>query len=119
MSIRNDLRNIITDSVETSGSLTSIFDLGINSDGLTGKLTVDESKLAEVLNDDLEGVRELFCASTNIALTSLGGTAYASSESSSDYNVGSVNNGDTSSDNWGSSHRITGEVRGEDGRTEP
>jgi len=102
MSIRNDLRNIITDSVETSGSLTSIFDLGINSDGLTGKLTVDESKLTNVLNNDLEGVKELFCASTNIALTSLGGTAYASSEYSSNYNVGSVNNGDTSSDSWGS-----------------
>ncbi len=101
MNIRNDLRNSVADPIEGSGSITSIFQIGVNVD-LTGKLVLDESKLDEVLNNDLEGVKNLFAASSNVALDSFGGTAYASSEYSSDFNVESVNNGNTSSDSWGS-----------------
>jgi len=101
MNIRNDLRNSVADPIEGSGSITSIFQIGVNVD-LTGKLVLDESKLDEVLNNDLEGVKNLFAASSNVALDSFGGTAHASSEYSSDFNVESVNNGNTSSDSWGS-----------------
>jgi len=103
MNIRNDLRNAITDSIESSNSITSIFQIGVNVN-LDGRLTLDESRLDEVLNNDLKGVKNLFYTSSNIALNSWGGTAYASSEDSSgNFNVESVNNGDTSSDNWGTS----------------
>jgi len=100
MNVRNDLRNAITDPIESSGSITSIFQIGVNVD-LNGKLTLNETELDEVLRNDLEGVKNLFSTSSNVALTSFGGTANASSQYSSDYNVESVNNGDTSSDNWG------------------
>jgi len=100
MNVRNQVRGAITDPVEGSSSLTSIFDLGISPD-LTGHLNVDDSKLTEVLNDDLEGVRDLFSLSENVALTSFETTASASSTYSGDYNAASVNNGDTTSDNWG------------------
>jgi len=66
MNIRNDLRNSVTDSIESSGSITSIFQIGVNVD-LTGKLVLDESKLDEVLNNDLEGVKNLFYEETGIA----------------------------------------------------
>jgi len=100
--IRNQLVQALTDPIEGSASLTSIFDLGITTD-LTGHLNVDDATLTQVLNNNLDGVKELFSQSQNVALSSFGTTVSASSTYSSDYNVESVNNGDTSSDNWGSS----------------
>jgi len=101
MNIRNQLRRVITDPIESSASLTSIFDLGISAD-LTGHLNVDSSRLTEVLKDDLEGVKDFFSLSENVAHSSFETTPSASSALSGDFNVESVNNGDTSSDNWGS-----------------
>lgn len=100
MNIRNQLHRVITDPIEGSASLTSIFDLGISPD-LTGHLNVDDSKLTEVLNNDLEGVKDFFSLSENVALSSFETTPSASSTYSGNFNVESVNNGDTSSDNWG------------------
>ena len=100
MNIRNQLHRALTDPIESSASLTSIFDLGISPD-LTGHFNVNESKLTEILNNDLEGVKDFFSLSGNVALSSFETTATASTTYSSDYNVGSVNNGDTSSDGWG------------------
>lgn len=99
--IRNGLHRALTNPVEESTTFQSIFDLGITAD-LTGHLVVDEAKLSEVLGDNLEGVRELFSLSQNVALSSSGTNPTASSTYSSDYNVESVNNGITSSDSWGS-----------------
>jgi len=101
MNIRNQLRRVITDPIKSSASLTSIFDLGISAD-LTGHLNVDNSRLTEVLKDDLEGVKDFFSLSENVAHSSFETTPSASSTLSGDFNVESVNNGDTSSDNWGS-----------------
>jgi len=98
--IRNQLVQMLTDPIESSSSLTSIFDLGITAD-LTGHLNIDDAKLTQVLSENLEGVKELFSSSQNVSLSSFGTTAQASSTYSSDYNVESINNGDTSSDNWG------------------
>ena len=100
--IRNELVRAVTDPVEGSVSLTSIFEIGITAD-LTGHLNIDDTRLTEVLNENLEGVRELFSSSQNVALSSFGTGVSASSTYSSNYNVESVNNGDTSSDNWGTS----------------
>jgi len=101
--IRNQIVQIITNPVEGSSSITSIFELGITPD-LTGHLNVNETTLNQILTTDLEGVKELFSANRNVALSSFGTTASASStHSSGNFPVESVNNGETTSDNWGTS----------------
>ena len=100
-SIRNELVKQFTDPVEGAASLNSIFEIGITAD-TTGHLNVNESELTDILNNNLDGVKDLFSLSQNVALSSFGTTASASSTYSTNYNVESVNNGDTSSDNWGS-----------------
>ncbi len=100
INIRNELHRALTNPVEESISLRSIFDLGITAD-LTGHLNVDETRLTQALNDNLEGVKELFCLSQNVGLSSSGTVATASSTHSASFSVESVNNGETSSDNWG------------------
>ncbi len=47
-----------------SGSLSALYDVGIKFD-TQGKLSLDSSKLTELLNDDMESVRNLFLASGN------------------------------------------------------
>ncbi|GAI83172.1 unnamed protein product, partial [marine sediment metagenome] len=84
MNIRNQLRRVITDPIESSASLTSIFDLGISAD-LTGHLNVDNSRLTEVLKDDLEGVKDFFSLSENVAHSSFETTPSASSTLSGDF----------------------------------
>lgn len=101
MNVRNDLHRLITNPMEGSSSLTSIFQIGVSAD-LSGVLSLDSSKLTEALTEDLEGVKDLFASSSNIALSSFGAGVSASSQYSADYNVESVNNGDTSSLDWGS-----------------
>ena len=101
--IRNGLLKAFTDPVEGATSINSIFEIGITAD-ITGHLIVNESELTDALNNNLEGVRDLFSLSQNVALSSFGTVASASStHPSGNFPVESVNNGDTSSDNWGNS----------------
>lgn len=101
MNVRNDLHRLITNPMEGSSSLTSIFQVGVSAD-LSGVLSLDTSKLTQALTEDLEGVKNLFTSSSNIALSSFGTSVSVSSQYSANYNMESINNGDTSSLSWGS-----------------
>lgn len=60
-----NIRSDVTRSVPgLSGSLSALYDIGIKFD-IHGKLSLDSSKLTELLNDDIESVKNLFLASGN------------------------------------------------------
>lgn len=73
-----------------------------SSTGKDGKLTLDESKLRDILTKDLTGVAKLFGAvDNNVALGSSGATVVASSELDAAHAAAGIINGVTSSDRWG------------------
>lgn len=68
-----------------------------------GKLSLDEAKLREALQENRDAVAVLFGAKTvNVALASNGSTATATSTYSTDFAPENVINGNTSSALWGS-----------------
>jgi len=90
----SDMRNAVTSVMNTEG-LKSLFDIGINTTSYSstgydnGKLIVDEDKLKEAINNDIDSVARLFTSSpTNITGTALENDSLALSGKSMNVTVG-------------------------------
>ena len=78
LSLQTRLRSVVTSQVDgLDDSFNALVLVGINFDR-TGRLQIDEDRLTEVLNENLEDVRKLFVAQGN---TSDDGIDYVSSNS--------------------------------------
>lgn len=105
--ILNQLRRLVTGAVTgVTGDLGNLQQVGVT----TGKwgtaeqdlLVFDSTKLVDELNTSPNDVLELFGAkAVNVALTSNGATATASSTAAGNYNVADLINGQTTSTDWG------------------
>lgn len=58
-SIESQLRNMISERVTTDSGNVALYDIGIKTDKY-GKLSIDETKLDKVINEDMSGVEQLF-----------------------------------------------------------
>jgi flagellar hook-associated protein 2 len=58
--VKRSLQNLLVTNIGGSGNLNYLVDIGIKTDRYTGKISIDESKLDELIDDDLEGLESLF-----------------------------------------------------------
>ena len=58
-SIESQLRNMISERVTTDSGNVALYDIGIKTDKY-GKLSIDETKLDKVINEDMSSVEQLF-----------------------------------------------------------
>jgi len=100
MNLKQELYNIIVSRVEGLPSdmcLLMQAGISISSDGL---LSLDENELRTALQEDLEAVKALFTYTHNVALSTNGGVAQASSTATG-WDPNDAINGDTSSQTYG------------------
>ena len=62
-SVKQKMQSFLTTRIESSGSYSSLIDLGIETDYRTGRISLDSDSLNEALDTDLESVLALFAGS--------------------------------------------------------
>lgn len=64
--VRRSLQNLLVTNTGVSGQMKYLVDIGIETDQLTGKISVDETKLDELITDNLDDIENLFLGEDGI-----------------------------------------------------
>ena len=62
-SLESQLRGIVSDRVDINGETTALYEVGISTDRY-GKLTIDNSKLDDIIANDMDKIEGLFATET-------------------------------------------------------